>query len=83
MAEELGESDWQVGRALAAVGVRSQRLGWEARRAARLGELGFDSLEVYARARLEAGWSVKRMRAELRVGIAWLRGELRRLGLMS
>jgi hypothetical protein len=65
-------------RAAAAAGNQSQQLGWEARRAARLAELGFDRLEAYARARSEAGWSVKRMRAELRVGIAWLRGELGR-----
>jgi len=52
------------------------------RRRARLAELGFDSLEAYLQVRLvEQGWSVKRMRAELRVGIAWLRQELARLDL--
>jgi hypothetical protein len=70
-------------RAAAAAGKQSQQLGWEARRAARLAELGFDSMEAYVRARVGQGWSVKRMRAELRVGIAWLRGKLDRLRLTS
>lgn len=50
------------------------------RRRARLAELGFDGVEGYVRARVAAGWSVRRMREELGVGIAWLRGEVARLG---
>ncbi len=57
-------------------------MSWQARRAARLAELGFQDLAAYLQARrVEQGWSVKRMRAELRVGRSWLVGELRRLGL--
>jgi hypothetical protein len=58
-----------------------QAVGWQARRAARLAELGFEDLAAYLRARqVEQGWSVKRMRAELGVGRRWLVGELTRLG---
>ncbi len=63
-------------------GRRVQAVGWRARRAARLAELGFADLAGYLKARhVEQGWSVKRMRAELRVGRRWLVGELARLGL--
>jgi hypothetical protein len=59
-----------------------QAVGWQARRVARLAELGFADLAAYLRARhVEQGWSVKRMRAELRVGRRWLVGELARLRL--
>ena len=59
-----------------------QQVGWQARLPARLAELGFADLAAYLRARhVEQGWSVKRMRAELRVGRRWLLGELTRLGL--
>jgi hypothetical protein len=69
-------------RAAAASGRRVQAVGWQARRAARLAELGFGDLAAYLRARqVEQGWSVKRMRTELRVGRRWLVGELARLGL--
>jgi hypothetical protein len=69
-------------RAAAESGRRVQAVGWQARRAARLAELGFEDLAAYLRARqVEQGWSVKRMRAELRVGRRWLVGELVRLGL--
>jgi AraC-like DNA-binding protein len=69
-------------RAAAASGRQVQAVGWQARRAARLAELGFAELAGYLRARHVAqGWSVKRMRAELRVGRRWLVGELARLGL--
>lgn len=55
---------------------------WQARRAARLGELGFVDLASYLQVRyVEQGWSVRRMRAELGVGRAWLVGEIRRLGI--
>jgi len=69
-------------RATADKGRRVQAVGWRARRAARLAELGFADLAAYLRARHVAeGWSVKRMRAELGVGRRWLVGELARLGL--
>ena len=69
-------------QAAAAAGRRVQSVGWQARRAARLAEFGFEDLATYLRARhVEQDWSVKRMRAELGVGRRWLVGELRRLGL--
>jgi Type II/IV secretion system protein len=69
-------------RAAAEAGLRVQVVGWRARRAGRLAELGFADLAGYLRARhVEQGWSVKRMRAELGVGRRWLVGELARLGL--
>jgi hypothetical protein len=69
-------------RAAAESGRRVQAVGWRARRAARLAELGFADLAGYLRARrVEQGWSVKRMRAELGVGRRWLVGEMSRLGL--
>jgi len=58
------------------------RGGWQARRTAWLAELGFADLGAYLQCRHVAqGWSVKRMRAELRVGRRWLVGELAPLGL--
>jgi hypothetical protein len=69
-------------RAASKAGLRVQSVSWQARRAARLAELGFQDLATYLRARHVAqGWSVKRMRAELGVGRRWLVGELARLGL--
>jgi hypothetical protein len=69
-------------RAASEAGRRVQAVGWQARRAARLAELGFEDLPAYLRARqVEQGWSARRMRAELRVGRRWLVGELARLGL--
>ena len=69
-------------RAASESGRRVQAVGWQARRAARLAELGFQDLAGYLYARqVEQGWSVKRMRAELGVGRRWLVGEMRRLGL--
>jgi hypothetical protein len=69
-------------RAAAERGRRVQSVGWQARRTARLAELGFADLGAYLQCRHVAqGWSVKRMRAELRVGRRWLVGELARLGL--
>jgi hypothetical protein len=71
-------------RAAADKGRRVQAVGWQARRAARLAELGFEDLAAYLRARqVEQRWSVKRMRAELGVGRRWLVGELARRGLRS
>jgi hypothetical protein len=69
-------------RAAGDSGRRVQAVGWQARRAARLAELGFQDLAGYLQARhVEQRWSVKRMRAELRVGRRWLVRELARLGL--
>ena len=69
-------------RAASDEGRRVQAVGWQARRAARLAELGFADLATYLQTRHGVqGWSVKRMRAELRVGRGWLVGELVRLGL--
>jgi hypothetical protein len=69
-------------RAAADSGRRVQAAGWQARRAARLVELGFADLAAYLQVRHVAqGWSIKRMRAELGVGRRWLVGELARLGL--
>jgi hypothetical protein len=69
-------------RAAADKGRRLQSVGWQARRAVRLAELGFQDLAGYLYVRqVEQGWSVKRMRAELHVGRRWLVGELARLGL--
>jgi hypothetical protein len=69
-------------QAAAEAGRRVQTVGWQARRAARLAELGFQDLTAYLRARHVAqGWSVKRMGAELGAGRRWLVGELARLGL--
>jgi hypothetical protein len=69
-------------RAASESGRRVQAVGWQARRAARLAELGFADLAAYLRTRhVEQGWSIKRMRAELRVGRRWLVGEMTRLGL--
>jgi hypothetical protein len=68
------------GRAAADSGRRAQSVGWQAGRAARLAELGFADLAAYFKARrVQQGWSVKRMRAELRVGRRWLVRELARL----
>jgi hypothetical protein len=69
-------------RAASESGRKVQAVGWQARRTARLAELGFADLGAYLQCRHVAqGWSVKRMRAELRVGRRWLVGELARLGL--
>jgi hypothetical protein len=69
-------------RAASDKGRRAQAVSWQARRAARLAELGFADLAAYLRTRHVAqGWSVKRMRAELRVGRRWLVGQLAWLGL--
>jgi AraC-like DNA-binding protein len=72
------------GRQLAAgePGRRVQSASWQARRAARLQELGFADLGSYLQRRhVEQGWPVKRMRAELGVGHNWLVAKLGQLGL--
>jgi hypothetical protein len=72
--------------ALAERGRQAQSASWQARRAARLAArlaaLGFADVAGYLQARyIEQGWSVKRMRAELRVGRNWLVAEMARLGV--
>jgi hypothetical protein len=63
-------------------GRRIQSGGWEARRAARLAELGFADLASYLQRRyVEQGWTIKRIRAELQVGRNWLVDQMTRLGL--
>jgi hypothetical protein len=68
-------------RAALARGRVVQKGVWQARRAARLAELGFADLRGYLLVRwVEQGCSIRRMRAELRVSRAWLVGEMCRLG---
>jgi len=68
-------------QAALAQGRRVQDKVWQARRMMRLGELRFADLAGYLRVRrVEQGWSVRRMQAELGVGRAWLIAEMRRLG---
>jgi hypothetical protein len=63
-------------------GRRAQAVVWQARRAELLAELGFADLAGYLQCRfVEQGWSIRRIRAELRVGRHWLVAELARLGL--
>jgi hypothetical protein len=63
-------------------GRQVQSVSWRARRAARLAELGFADLSGYLQARyVGQRWSIKQMRAELRVGRNWLVAEMARLGL--
>jgi AraC-like DNA-binding protein len=51
-------------------GRRAQAAAWQARRTARLAELGFADLAGYLQRRyVEHGWSVRRMQAELGVGL--------------
>ena len=51
-------------------------------RQARLASLGFADVEGYLRVRrVELGWSLRRMLAELQVGSAWLKDQLYRLGI--
>jgi AraC-like DNA-binding protein len=63
-------------------GRQVQSVGWQARRAARLAELGFADLAGYLECRyVEQGWSIRRMRSELRVGRSWLVDQMARLGM--
>jgi AraC-like DNA-binding protein len=63
-------------------GRQIQSVGWEARRAARLAELGFADLAGYLQCRyVGQGWTITRMRAELQVGRNWLVDQMARLGL--
>jgi len=53
---------------------------WAAKRQARLAQLGFADLEHYLRVRrVGQGWSLRRMLTELRVGSAWLKGQMEQL----
>jgi AraC-like DNA-binding protein len=54
----------------------------QARRAARLAQLGFADLQAYLRVRrLQQGWPIRRLRAELGVDRAWLRQQMTQLGI--
>ena len=67
--------------AVAERGRRVQAVSWQARRAARLEELGFAELASYLQRRyVEQSWSIKGMRAELGVGRNWLVAQMERLG---
>jgi len=62
--------------------IQRQWACWAAKRQARLAELGFADVEDYLRVRrVEQGSSLRRMLAELRVGSAWLKGQMDRLGI--
>lgn len=63
-------------------GKQVQSVSWQARRVARLAELGFADLAGYLQVRyVEQGWPIKWMRAELRVGRNWLVDQMTRLGM--
>jgi hypothetical protein len=63
---------------------RVQARGWQAERQARLAQLGFTDLAGYLHTRVvQQGWSIRRMRAELRVGRVWLVGQMGQLGLRA
>src|SRR6266536_180989 len=71
-------------RLAGARGRQAQARGWQAKRQLRLAELGFGDLAGYLHARVvEEGWSVRRVRAELRVGGVWPVEQLAKLGLRS
>jgi len=60
-------------RAAADAGLGVQAVSWQARRDGRLAELGFADLAGYLWVRrVDQGWSVRRIRAELHVGRRWL-----------
>jgi hypothetical protein len=60
--------------------IQRQTECWAAKRQARLAGLGFASVEEYLRVRrVGQGWSLRRMLAELRVGSAWLKGQMNQL----
>jgi hypothetical protein len=62
--------------------IQRQTECWAAKRQARLAGLGFASVEEYLRVRrVEQGWSLRRMLAELQVGPAWLKDQLHRLDI--
>jgi hypothetical protein len=60
--------------------IQRQTECWAAKRQARLAELGFANVEDYLRVRrVEQGRSLRRMLADLRVGFAWLKGQMNQL----
>jgi hypothetical protein len=62
--------------------IQRQRSCWAAKRQARLASLGFASVEAYLRVRrVEQGWSLRRMLAELHVAPGWLKDQMHRLGI--
>ncbi len=62
--------------------IQRQAACWAAKRQARLAELGFADVEEYLRVRrVEQGWSLRRILAELQVGSAWLKDQMHRLGI--
>ncbi len=95
VAQELGVHPATVGDRLDQHGLRRQRptaghqraatrraAKWAAQRQARLAGLGFTDVEEYLRARrVGQGWSVRRMRAELRVSRPWLEEGMDRLAI--
>ncbi len=57
--------------------VQRQTACWAAKRQARLASVGFADVEDYLRVRrVEQGWSLRRMLAELQVGSAWLKDQM-------
>jgi hypothetical protein len=59
-----------------------QRACWAAKRQARLADLGFADVEGYLRVRrVGQGWSLRRMLTELKVGSAWLKDQMKLLGI--
>jgi hypothetical protein len=62
--------------------IQRQAECWAAKRQARLVGLGHASMEAYLRVRrVEQGWSLRCMLAELQVGSAWLKDQMHRLGI--
>jgi len=60
--------------------IARQTASWAAKRQARLAGLGFPDVQEYLRVRrVEQGWSLRRMLAELQVGSAWLKRQMHRL----
>jgi AraC-like DNA-binding protein len=63
--------------------IQRQTECWAAKRQARLAVLGFADVEDYLRVRrVEQGWSLRRMLAELQVGSAWLKDQMQRLDIL-
>src|SRR6266511_3215242 len=62
--------------------IQRQRACWAANRQARLASLGFADVEDYLRVRrIEQGWSLRRMLAELHAAPGWLKDQMHRLGI--
>jgi transposase len=62
--------------------IERQAACWAAKRQARLAGLGFADVEGYLQLRrVEQGWSLRRMLAELQVGSSWLKDQMHRLGI--